>query len=145
MEAKAAICSAYGEDALSVRVCQQWFVKFRNNNFDLEDEQRSGKPRQLTSDDLQALLDENPRQSTRELAETLHADQSTVACRLYGMGKIQKAGRWVPHKLSAKNMEDRKSTCATLLERQRQGNFLLNIITGDEKWIMFDNPDKKKS
>jgi len=61
------------------------------------------------------------------------------------MGKIQKAGRWVPHKLSAKNMEDRKSTCATLLERQRQGNFLLNIITGDEKWIMFDNPDKKKS
>lgn len=144
-EATATICSVYGEDALSVRVCQQWFVKFRNNNFDLEDEQRSGKPRQLTSDDLQALLDENPRQSTRELAETLHVDQSTVARRLHEMGKIQKAGRWVPHKLSAKNMEDRKSTCATLLERQRQGNFLLNIITGDEKWIMFDNPDKKKS
>ena len=38
----------YGKDALSDRVCQQWFVKFRNNNFDLEDEQRSGKQRQLT-------------------------------------------------------------------------------------------------
>ena len=59
------------------------------------------------------------------------------------MGKIQKASKWVPHKLSAKNVEDRKSTCATLLEGQRQGNFLLNIITGDEKWIIFDNPDKK--
>ena len=117
-EATAATCSVYGEDALSVRVCQQWFVKFRNNNFDLEDEQRSGKPRQLTSDDLQALLDENPRQAIRELAETLHVDQSTVDRRLHEMGKIQKAGRWVPHKLSAKNMEDRKSTCAMLLERQ---------------------------
>ena len=38
-----------------------------------------------------------------------------------------------------------QSTCATLLERQQQGDFLLSIITGDEKWIMFDNPDKKKS
>ena len=26
-----------------------------------------------------------------------------------------------------------------------KGDFLLNIITGDEKWIMFDNPDEKKS
>ena len=40
-------------------------------------------------------------------------------------------------------MENRKSACATLLERQRQGNFLLNFITGDEKWNIFDNPDKK--
>ena len=76
-EVIAAICSADGKDALSVRVCQKWFVKFRNNNFDLEDEQRSEKPRQLTSDD--------PRQSTRELAETLHADQSTVSRRLHEM------------------------------------------------------------
>ena len=56
----------------------QWFVKFRNNNFDLEGEQQSRKPRQSTSDDLQALLDKNPRQSTRELAEMLHVNQSTV-------------------------------------------------------------------
>ena len=50
--------------------------------------------RKLTSDDLQAPLDEHPRQFTR--AETLHVDQSTVARRLHEMGKIQKAGRWVP-------------------------------------------------
>ena len=92
-EATATNRSVYGEDALSVGVCQQWFVKFRNKNFDLEDEQRSGKPRQLTADDLQALLDEDPRQSTRELAETLHVDQSTVARRLHEMGRIQKVGR----------------------------------------------------
>src|SRR5262245_269587 len=58
--ATAAICSVYGEDALSVRVCQQWFIKFRNNNFDLEDEQRPGNRLQFMSNDLQALLDENP-------------------------------------------------------------------------------------
>ena len=42
-EATAATCSFYEEDALSVRVCQQWFVNSSNNNLDLEDDQHSGK------------------------------------------------------------------------------------------------------
>ena len=117
-KATATICTVYGKDALSVRVCQKWFVKFWKNNFDLEGEQWSGKPRQLISDDLQALLDGSPRQFHPRIGRNIGVDQSIVNCRLHDIGKIQKAGRWVPRKLSTKNMEDRESTCATLLERQ---------------------------
>ncbi len=51
-KATEAICSINGDDALSVRVCQNWFAKFRSGNFDLNDEERSGSLQQLEIDVL---------------------------------------------------------------------------------------------
>jgi len=42
-------------------------------------------------------------------------------------------------------MERRKNTCKILLERYRRKSFLHRIVTGDEKWIFFENPKRKKS
>ncbi len=39
-KATESICSIYGNDALNVRVCQNWFARFRSGNFDLNDEER---------------------------------------------------------------------------------------------------------
>ena len=105
-ESTATMCSVYGCtecQSLPGVVCQVPEQQFRSGG-------RTA---------VKNLLDENPSQFIQELAETLHFDQSTLARQLHEMGKIQKASRWVPHKLSAKNMEDHKSTCATLLETQR--------------------------
>ena len=41
--------------------------------------------------------------------------------------------------------ERRKNTCEILLERYRRKSFLHRIVTGDEKWIFFENPKRKKS
>lgn len=144
VKATEAICSIYGDDALSVRVCQNWFARFRNGNFDLGDEERSGRPRELEVDELQALLDEDPRQSTREMAERLQVDHMTVLNRLHEMGKTLKAGTWVPHKLSEINISQRLNTCVFLAAKQQKKDFLWKIVTGDEKWIYYENPSKKK-
>ena len=64
-------------DALNVRVCQKWFAMFRSGDFDLEDKERSGRPQELETDNLEELLEEDPRQSTQELAEQLGVDHST--------------------------------------------------------------------
>ena len=32
-----------------------------------------------------------------------------------------------------------------LLERHKKKSFLHRIVTGDEKWIHYDNPKRKKS
>uniref|UniRef100_A0A1I7WWR0 Mariner Mos1 transposase n=1 Tax=Heterorhabditis bacteriophora TaxID=37862 RepID=A0A1I7WWR0_HETBA len=56
------------------------------------------------------------------------------------MGKIRKLGKWVPHELSENSIGHRLNICISLLARQRKKNFLWKIVTGDEQWIMYDNP-----
>ena len=102
-----AISSIYGENVVSVRTCQKWFTRFREGNFDLEDEQRPGRPQELETDELEVLLDEDPDQSTRERATQMNVDHSTVLRRLHYMGKINKVEKWVPHKLSEININQR--------------------------------------
>jgi len=60
------------------------------------------------------------------------------------LGKIQKAGKWVPHKLSEAKIAQRLSICVSLASRQKKKSFLWKIITGDEKWLYYDNPVNKK-
>ncbi len=92
--------TTYGEGTISVRTCQKWFAQFRCENYDLNDAERSGRPQELQTDDLEALLNEDPSQSTRELGERLGIDHSTVLRWLHVMGKFQKVGKWVPHRLT---------------------------------------------
>ncbi|GFW83191.1 mariner Mos1 transposase [Trichonephila clavipes] len=40
-------------------------------------------------------------------------------------------------------MENRKVTCEMLLQRHEIKSFLYRIVTGDEKWIYFENPKRK--
>ena len=43
---------------------------------------------------------------------------------------------WVPHKLSEKNLLDCISVCHSLLKCNENVPFLIQIVTGDEKWIL---------
>ena len=61
------------------------------------------------------------------------------------MGMIQKQGNWVPYELKLRDVERRLFACEQLLERQRRKGFLHRIMTGDEKWIHYDNPKRRKS
>ena len=38
------MCDVYGHDAVSARLAQSWFKRFRFENFDVEDAPRSGRP-----------------------------------------------------------------------------------------------------
>ena len=66
-QAANAICSVYGNDAVSVQTYQYWFARFR-----LEDKKGSGRPPELITDELETLVEEDPRQSSRELANKLN-------------------------------------------------------------------------
>ncbi|KAK6732477.1 hypothetical protein RB195_016702 [Necator americanus] len=41
-EAARDICAVHGEDAITARTARNWFAKFKNGNFDLDDSLRSG-------------------------------------------------------------------------------------------------------
>lgn len=137
------ICDVY-PGALDIRKCQRWFAKFRSGNLELSDSYRSGRPTTVDNDVLRAEVEANPCQTIEELSNTLHQPWSTIQEHLQQIGKVSRAGVWVPHQLSEENKANRSNTCNLLLQRHNTEPFLDRLITGDEKWVLYDNPRRKR-
>jgi hypothetical protein len=99
----------------------------------LEDQPRSGHPLDSNVERLTALIEDNPRLTTRDLSAMLGCNQSTIDYHLHQMGKVNKLGTWVSHKLSPDNMQQRITICNFLLSMRDRYRFLQQIVTGDEK------------
>jgi len=112
---------------------------------DVADKEHGKPPKRYEDVELQALLDKDDLQTQKQLAEQLNVSQQAVSNRLREMGKIQKVGKRVPHELNERQQENRRTTCEMLLARYKRKSFLHRIVTGDEKWIYFENPKRKKS
>ena len=80
-----------------------------------------------------------------ELAESLGFTQAALSNRLKAAGYIQKQGNWMPHELKPRDVERPFCMSEMLLERHKKKSFLHRIVTGDKKWIHYDNPKRKKS
>ena len=111
----------------------------------MEDEERPGQPKKFQDEELEALLDEDCCQTPEQLAESLGVTQAAISKRLKAAGYIQKQGNWVPYELKPRDVERRFCMSEMLLERHKKKSFLHRIVTGDEKWIHYDNPKRKKS
>lgn len=94
-EAHRMLVQAYGDAAPSDTSCRDWFRRFESGDFDTSDKARSGQPKKFDDDELIALLNEDPRQSTTQLAETLGVTQPAISKRLKALGMVQKQGKWV--------------------------------------------------
>ncbi|KAG5325487.1 MOS1T transposase, partial [Pseudoatta argentina] len=125
-EAHRILVQAYGDNALSDTTCRDWFRRFKNNDFELEEKERSGAPKTFQDKELEQLLDEGPSQTLSELGKILQVDESTVSKRLKGLGMIQKQGHWVPYELKPRDVERRFGTCELLLQRQKRKGFLVD-------------------
>ena len=139
------LVEVYGELALAERTCQNWFARFKSGDFGLENEERPGQPKKFEDEELEALLDEDCCQTQEELAKSLGVTQAAISKRLKAARYIQKQGNWVPHELKPRDVERRFRMSEMLLERHKKKSFLHRIVTGDEKWIHYDNPKRKKS
>ena len=136
------LVEAYGEHALGKSQCFEWFKKCRSDNFDVRNEERARPPKKFQDSELQASLDENDAQTQQQLADQLSVTREAVPIRLKAMGKV---GKWVPYEPNERQQENRKTTCEMLLVRYKRKSFLYRIVTGDEKWIYFENPKRKGS
>ena len=109
------------------------------------DEERPGQPRKFKDEELEALLNEDCCQTQKELVESLGVTQAAISKRLKASGYIQKEGNWISHELKPRDVERRFCMSKMLLERHKKKSFLHRIVTGDEKWIHYDSPKRKKS
>lgn len=144
-EAHQMLTDAYGGNSPSLRTCQEWYQQFKSGDFSVNDKDRPGQPKKFNDDELQSLLNEDDAQTQEQLAASLNVTRQAISLRLHAMGKIQKEGKWMPYQLTDRNKEQRKTIAEMLLQRFNRKSFLHRIVTGDEKWIYFDNPKRKRS
>jgi histone-lysine N-methyltransferase SETMAR len=114
-------------------------VQFNNNNFDIEDAERSGRPSFNLQEAIQAEIDVNKHSTTRTIGLALNCSHETIWRNLLNMGKRYLANSWIPHELTVQNKEKRFAICSELLTMMKRNNFLYQLITGDEIWIYWDN------
>ncbi|CAK9826575.1 Mariner Mos1 transposase [Anthophora retusa] len=88
------------------------------------------------------MLEQNPFLTTSEIAERLDSAQQTISDHIRKLGLVSKYSRWVPHELSEKN---RVIICTSLLAQNKIESFLDRMITGDKKWITYENIVRKRA
>ena len=71
------ICAVHGEGAVTDWTCQMWFVKFRAEDFSLDDAPRSGKPDEVDSDEIQTFIENEQHSTMRKTADILKISKST--------------------------------------------------------------------
>jgi len=139
VEAARKVCEAFGHGAISERVAQYWYAKFKTGDECTEDRPRSGRPTIIDDAALQSEIEADQKQSCQELAYKFGVGEETIREHLHIIGKTFKLSKWVPHELSAEQKQQRLAACETLLTRQSTAPFLDSLVTCDEKWIFHEN------
>ena len=104
---------------------------------DATDEEMYKKVRDLVYSDRQIQV--------KEIAQALgiwHCSVSTILHDHLGMRKL--TAHWVSKSLSDEQMATRASVCSALLKRFRsKDDFLLRLVTVDESWVHYYEPENK--
>ena len=145
----AELVDVYGSSAPSYAQIKFWVGEFKRGRTSLEDEARSGRPVDATDDEMcnkvKDLVYSDRRIKVEEIAQALgisHGSVSTILHDRLGMRKL--TARWVPKSLSKEQMATRASVCSGLLKRLRsKDKFLLRLVTVDETWVHYYEPENK--
>ena len=70
--------------------------------------------------------------------EILKISKSTIDRHIQRLGLVQKLDIWIPYELKEIYLTKRINTCDLHLKRNEFDPFLKQIITGDEKWIVYN-------
>ena len=137
------------DNAIGNSTARKCFFNLKEDRFDINDTPRSGRPSEFGEDRLNTLIHNDPHQCTRELANLMNYDYSTIVQDMFSMGNVKLLGVWVLHALSQNHKNQRVAICASLLARHRLAHeqhrlFLSCIVTGVEKWCLYANKRKKK-
>ena len=72
VQARKNLYNVYGEKLLTERQWQNEFARFYSGDFDLKGAPRSGPPTEVNNDKIKAMIENNWRNTTREIAEKLN-------------------------------------------------------------------------
>jgi len=96
---------------------------------------------------VQATVQENRRVTVHEIAAHLDMSHGSAYHIVHDVLQFHKvSARWVPCQLTAEFKERRVDACQELLKCfEAEGGFLGRIVTGDETWVHYYQPETKKA
>ncbi|XP_044574017.1 histone-lysine N-methyltransferase SETMAR-like [Drosophila ananassae] len=120
------------------------FERFRSGAEVVEGAPRSRRPVVENCDKIAELIEKDRHSSSRSIGQELGMSHQTVINHLKKLGDTKKLDVWVPYELTQKNIFVRNDACESLLNRNKIDLFLKRM-TGDKKWITYDNVKRKRS
>ena len=70
---------AYGDNGPTKSICRQWFRRFKNHDFNVEDKEHEGAPIRFEYKDFVAILDGDTWQTEMHLATSLNVTQQYIS------------------------------------------------------------------
>ena len=96
--------------------------------------------------EVRDLVYSDRRVKVEEIANVLHISHGSISTILHdrlGMRKL--TARWIPKSLSDEQMATRAPVCSALLKwfRSKEDDFLSCLVTVDETWVHYYEPENK--
>jgi transposase len=140
-----------GDHAPAYSTVVDWAARFRAGRQSVEDDHREGRPTTARAPGkiaaARTIVDENPNISVEELAIALdisHGAAHQILTEDLGLRSI--LAKWVPHDLTQAQKECRVETARYLLKTFRDMGpaGCKNIVSGDETYLYYDMPEKRR-
>ena len=68
--------NTYGEAAISERTCREWFQRFKNGDFDVENRHSGGREKIFEDAELEALLEQRLVSKSRRIGTIIRSDST---------------------------------------------------------------------
>jgi len=150
-EIHAILTETLGEHAPSYATVKNWVVQLKRGNFSTCNAPRPGRPKTVTTpeiiDQIHALILEDRRISAKSIAEQLGISRERVVSIFHEDLDMRKlSAKWVPKSLNADQKRQRCQSSEQLLEffRRDPNDFLLRLVTVDETYLYFYDPETKQ-
>jgi len=139
---------AYGEHFLSRAQVFRLHKSFLKGGEQVEDEPRARRPSTSKTDvkRVRSLVRSDRLLTLRMISSELNLNRFTVHqifTQDLDMRKV--CAKMVPKYLTTKQNDNRRDVCLDLLDRlEREPEFSIRVITGDESWIFEYDPETKR-
>lgn len=142
--------AVFGDAAESKSTVYRWIERFQGGRASLADDPRSGRPSTSVNDTnvaaVEKMLQRDRRLTIREISDEIGIGTRQVHTILHDhLGVSKVSARWVPRLLGPEQKLNRVDTCRELqdLLQEYGEDFWRRIITTDETWIPYFNPETK--
>lgn len=130
--------------SVSLRTIQRYYKRLNEGFSNLNHRPIPGRPRSTKNSLVEDIIIEDPSLSLSEVAQRTGLSKSSVHRQLHRLDFENHFNEWVPHALTTAQFQRRCRISKRLRSRNCLAPFLRRIVTGDEKWLKYNNSGPRR-